>query len=61
MTNASASLGSEAEIDDFNGPKIVDVVSGVAGASEFFQENATQFKSGDMSAMNIVSMLEFIF
>ena len=35
--NAPAMLGSELESDNSNGPKIVDVLSGDAGASEFYK------------------------
>lgn len=36
--NAPAMLGSELECDNSdNGPKIVDVLSGDAGASEFYR------------------------
>lgn len=36
--NAPAMLGSELECDNFdNGPKIVDVLSGDAGANEFYR------------------------
>lgn len=60
-TTPSASLGSEAEnVADTDGPKIVDVICGVAGANEFFQSslpNAYSISNEAKSFLEIVRSL----